>query len=203
MTAKTAEHDTVMGALRSAQDVIEGILNATQALLTSLTYPDSSTVMGAGSSPAESEAKLLLLPTRSAEKLAKELASSAKERLTLDRTAKKALRDLTTEWLGARVIPVVNETVDKRSEAAWQTVEQTKSETLQLVNDAKQQVNKMHGFMASVEAELLKLQSDGAMTAVRIAAIEKHQAVKIHVEELAGKYAKPSLTVLRSVTLAI
>ena len=39
MTAKTAEHDTVMGALRSAQDVIEGILNATQALLTSLTYP--------------------------------------------------------------------------------------------------------------------------------------------------------------------
>ena len=43
MTAKTAEHDTVMGALRSAQDVIEGILNATQALLTSLTYPDSST----------------------------------------------------------------------------------------------------------------------------------------------------------------
>ena len=38
-----AEHDTVMGALRSAQDVIEGILNATQALLTSLTYPDSST----------------------------------------------------------------------------------------------------------------------------------------------------------------
>ena len=44
MTAKTAEHDTVMGALRSAQDVIEGILNATQALLTSLTYPDSSTV---------------------------------------------------------------------------------------------------------------------------------------------------------------
>ena len=103
MTAKTAEHDTVMGALRSAQDVIEGILNATQALLTSLTYPDSSTVMGAGSSPAESEAKLLLLPTRSAEKLAKELASSAKERLTLDRTAKKALRDLTTEWLGGRV----------------------------------------------------------------------------------------------------
>ena len=87
MTAKTAEHDTVMGALRSAQDVIEGILNATQALLTSLTYPDSSTVMGAGSSPAESEAKLLLLPTRSAEKLAKELASSAKERLTLNRTA--------------------------------------------------------------------------------------------------------------------
>ena len=66
--------------------MIEGILNATQALLTSLTYPDSSTVMGAGSSPAESEAKLLLLPTRSAEKLAKELASSAKERLTLDRT---------------------------------------------------------------------------------------------------------------------
>ena len=190
MTAKTAEHDTVMGALRSAQDVIEGILNATQALLTSLTYPDSSTVMGAGSSPAESEAKLLLLPTRSAEKLAKELASSAKERLTLDRTAKKALRDLTTEWLGARVIPMINETVDKRNEAAWQTVEQTKSETLQLVNDAKQQVNKMHGFMASVEAELLKLQSDGAMTAVRIAAIEKHQAVKIHVEELAGKYAK-------------
>ena len=42
MTAKTAEHDTVMGALRSAQDVIEGLLNATQALLTSLTYPDSS-----------------------------------------------------------------------------------------------------------------------------------------------------------------
>ena len=80
VTAKTAEHDMVMGALRSAQDVIEGILNATQALLTSLTYPDSSTVMGAGSSPAESEAKLLLLPTRSAEKLAKELASSAKER---------------------------------------------------------------------------------------------------------------------------
>ena len=79
MTAKTAEHDTVMGALRSAQDVIEGILNATQALLTSLTYPDSSTVMGAGSSPAESEAKLLLLPTRSAEKLAKELASSARK----------------------------------------------------------------------------------------------------------------------------
>ena len=105
MTTKTAEHDTVIGALRSAQDVIEGILNATQALLTSLTYPDSSTVMGAGSSPAESEAKLLLLPTRSAEKLAKELASSAKERLTLDRTAKKALRDLTTEWLGARVMP--------------------------------------------------------------------------------------------------
>ena len=30
MTAKTAEHDTVMGALRSAQDVIEGILNAAQ-----------------------------------------------------------------------------------------------------------------------------------------------------------------------------
>ena len=93
VTVKTAEHDTVMGALRGAQDVIEGILNATQALLTSLTYPDSSTVMGAGSSPAESEAKLLLLPTRSTEKLAKELASSAKERLTLDRTAKKALRD--------------------------------------------------------------------------------------------------------------
>ena len=110
--------------------MIEGILNATQALLTSLTYPDSSTVMGPGSSPAESEAKLLLLPTRSAEKLAKELANSAKERLTLDRTAKKALRDLTTEWLGARVIPMVNETVDKRNEAAWQTVEQTKSETL-------------------------------------------------------------------------
>ena len=102
MTTKTAEHDTVIGALRSAQDVIEGILNATQALLTSLTYPDSSTVMGAGSSPAESEAKLLLLPTRSAEKLAKELASSAKEMLTLDRTAKEVLRDLTTEWLGAR-----------------------------------------------------------------------------------------------------
>ena len=115
--------------------MIEGILKATQALLTSLTYPDSSTVMGAGSSPAESEAKLLLLPTRSAEKLAKELASSAKERLTLDRTAKKALRDLTTEWLGARVIPMVNETVDKRSEAAWQTVEQTKSETLQFARD--------------------------------------------------------------------
>ena len=83
--------------------------------------------MGAGSSPAESEAKLLLLPTRSAEKLAKELASSAKERVTLDRTAKKARRDPTTEWLGARVIPMVNETVDKRNEAAWQTVEQTKS----------------------------------------------------------------------------
>ena len=30
----------VMGALRSAQDVIEGILDATQALLTSLTVDD-------------------------------------------------------------------------------------------------------------------------------------------------------------------
>ena len=43
VTVKTAEHDTVMGALKSAQDVIEGIPNATQALLMSLTYPVSST----------------------------------------------------------------------------------------------------------------------------------------------------------------